>query len=371
MYSLSFAQDIPEDSLYFGQTPPGKSPEIFAPGVISLSDRYETNITFSPDGKEVYYYTSAGILFKEYKDNSWSVEQEASFSGVSPYISAVTPNFSVDGNKIYFTKWSDDISTSDFWVTKRTDNGWSPPELLPVPYNSDFRELGTISETLDGILYFSSERSGSWNIYQTLSLDSLPTEASRLELLGNAGNPCIASDGSYLIFNSNRSDSYGEDDLYISFKNDTDEWGTPINMNSSGVNINVKDHWSINPSLSPDGKYLFYNFHNATGLLPHIYWVSTEIIDDLKQIDLGTSIKENNPSCLKIYPNPVHNILHIENSDLSIKETNYQLINLSGKIVKQGKEESETIDISGLSKGVYMLQIKTSKENFSKKIVIE
>ena len=47
-----FDSDFPVLSgAYFGQTPPGSSPEIFAPGLISTQDGWEAAITFSPDGK--------------------------------------------------------------------------------------------------------------------------------------------------------------------------------------------------------------------------------------------------------------------------------------------------------------------------------
>jgi len=37
---------------YFGQEPPGDSAIIFAPGIISLDDRFDQSITISPDGTE-------------------------------------------------------------------------------------------------------------------------------------------------------------------------------------------------------------------------------------------------------------------------------------------------------------------------------
>ncbi len=40
---------------YFGQNPPGMTPEIFAPGTISVEGRYEHGISFSPDLNEVYF----------------------------------------------------------------------------------------------------------------------------------------------------------------------------------------------------------------------------------------------------------------------------------------------------------------------------
>jgi len=46
--SSTLAQNIPPDSLYFGQTPPGNVPQIFAPGLGSKPGLKEAVITFSP-----------------------------------------------------------------------------------------------------------------------------------------------------------------------------------------------------------------------------------------------------------------------------------------------------------------------------------
>ena len=48
-------QTIPRNSLYFGQISPGKTPQIFAPGILSLTNRMEARIAFSPDGTECFF----------------------------------------------------------------------------------------------------------------------------------------------------------------------------------------------------------------------------------------------------------------------------------------------------------------------------
>jgi hypothetical protein len=58
------AQVVPPDSLYWGQTPPGDSAIVFAPGVISLSDRRETKIVFSQDGLECLISVGEDSRFK-------------------------------------------------------------------------------------------------------------------------------------------------------------------------------------------------------------------------------------------------------------------------------------------------------------------
>lgn len=39
---------------YMGQKPPGMTPELFAPEIISREDTREFAITFSPDGREFF-----------------------------------------------------------------------------------------------------------------------------------------------------------------------------------------------------------------------------------------------------------------------------------------------------------------------------
>jgi len=43
---------------YLGQVPPGNTPELFAPGIIS-TPMYTRDITMTPDGKEIYFCISA------------------------------------------------------------------------------------------------------------------------------------------------------------------------------------------------------------------------------------------------------------------------------------------------------------------------
>jgi len=95
-------------------------------------------------------------------------------------------------------------------------------------------------------------------------------------------HPYISKDDSFLILNSvTRPDSYGNADLYISYRNSNSHFGEPINL---GNLINSSDA-DICSTLSPDGKYLFFTRlaydeeNNWTGKL---FWVSTDIITNLQ-----------------------------------------------------------------------------------------
>ena len=51
---------------YLGQEPPGLTPEIFAPGLISLDGERELNAVYSPDGRIFMFTRSVDGVFKMY-----------------------------------------------------------------------------------------------------------------------------------------------------------------------------------------------------------------------------------------------------------------------------------------------------------------
>ena len=90
-------------------------------------------------------------------------------------------------------------------------------------------------------------------------------------------HPFIAPDESYLIWDSERPDGFGDSDLYISFKQSDGTWGKAINM---GETIN-SDKWDAYATVTSDGKYLMFNRGISKGNID-IYWVDASIIDTLR-----------------------------------------------------------------------------------------
>jgi len=73
---------------------------------------------------------------------------------------------------------------------------------------------------------------------------------------------------------------------------------------------------------------------------------------------------------LKLYPNPVQNLLNIEGDFLYTGEMyNVRLIDYTGKVVVEKEQTSRVLDLSGLSRGVYVIQINTSAAFYSQKIL--
>ena len=69
---------------YLGQTPPGSTPVIFAPGIVSIEGRYEYGLSVSPGGKEIYYTTDQpgdGLTVTKYDGEKWTVPEIANLRG--------------------------------------------------------------------------------------------------------------------------------------------------------------------------------------------------------------------------------------------------------------------------------------------------
>jgi len=79
----------------------------------------------------------------------------------------------------------------------------------------------------------------------------------------------------------------------------------------------------------------------------------------------SAGITNNIAGKIRVYPNPAHQNIYIDNFD-----GNYKLINENGQCVQQG-HTSKQIAINGLKNGFYILQLKNGNVIFSKKIMIQ
>ena len=79
---------------YLGQMPPGKEPQLFAPGIVSTG-RAERDLAMTPDGTEIYFTSVLGAGFNfsaivriRQIDGRWSDPEVSAFSvSKSPIVS--------------------------------------------------------------------------------------------------------------------------------------------------------------------------------------------------------------------------------------------------------------------------------------------
>ena len=89
------------------------------------------------------------------------------------------------------------------------------------------------------------------------------------------------------------------------------------------------------------------------------------------RVSNSTSIKTIQKTNISIYPNPANNRLFYRADDNPIKELT--MTDITGKTVieKDHLQRKGDINISSLSKGLYIIHIKTTKGQFSTKVVKE
>lgn len=96
----------------------------------------------------------------------------------------------------------------------------------------------------------------------------------------------------------------------------------------------------------------------------------TQIINDSFN-SLGSTLSISNiiliENNVKLYPNPVKDVLHIESIDSNIKKV--EIYNILGKKIKSIEKPKRTINFFEFSKGVYLMKIITEKGNFIKKVM--
>jgi len=184
---------------YLGQTPPGMTPEKFAPYIVYSSGLREFSLTLSSDSTEVYFCRFGENVFPEY----YMVERDR-------------------------TGWTDPVHAGQgMYLTSSADG-----QL----YTTDISALQTTGRTY--LAKVSTDR-------------GVFTRLTRIQVQPNYGtqaHPCIAPDSSYLLF-----DIDGGNHLFVSFRKNDGIWNRGIDLVNHGFDIKAGGAY-----ISPDGKYLFF-----------------------------------------------------------------------------------------------------------------
>jgi outer membrane protein OmpA-like peptidoglycan-associated protein len=171
------------------------------------------------------------------------------------------------------------------------------PQNMGSEINSQFEEyLPSISA--DGSMFVITRRAPfinkivSEDFYVSFKKDSSWTPAlnmgTAINTPGNEGAQCLSSDGKILFFTAcDRKDGFGRCDIYVSFKT-INGWTEPRNL---GENINSSS-WESQPSISPDGRELYFVSNRPGGIGEMDIWKSVLSPEGYfsKPVNLGTQI---------------------------------------------------------------------------------
>lgn len=227
----------------------------------------EFAITFTPDGREVYFNRASArrdtltIMVSRAVNGGWTMATVAPFSGryrdVDPF---VTP----DGNRLFFSstrpRAGDRVNSLNTWYVERRGNGWSEPIDPGAPLNTDSTEV-FVSVARDGSVAFQSNRGGAMRIWLARATATGWAEP-RVVLFGGfaaGGNPLMGPDGQFMVLV--RDGPADRSDLFVSCAAG-EVWSEPVVL--PGVNSRYAE---FAPALDPTGHTLYFTSERP-GILP-------------------------------------------------------------------------------------------------------
>lgn len=260
---------------YLGQPAPGDTPQVFAPGVVSLPGSGDYACTWSPDGREFYFTRTARessgvrqfIMTSRLERGGWTVPLPVDFSA-GP--NAHEPHVTADGRRVYWG-WFRPAPAGEpatplpygIYAADRGPRGWSEARYVGWGMFVSSTRAGDVYVTenvfrdgdVTGYLTKATLRDGRFVEQQRITgaVDVLRPRFQKL------AHPCVAPDGSYLVF-----DVEGGSHLFVTFLAPDGSWGPPVDLSEHGL-----DRGAGIASISPDGRYLFF------GLDGDLHWMST------------------------------------------------------------------------------------------------
>lgn len=147
---------------------------------------------------------------------------------------------------------------------------------LPYPINSEDPEYFPVMSHSGKTFYFT-RRQNQREFFLTLPIDDqgnwgVPGQDSFLNADANQGAISFSSDGNYAVFaRCGVKENFGECDLYETYW-DGKSWSKPKNM---GAIINTP-YWESQPSLSADGRILFFSSNRPGGFGGKDLWYAVK-----------------------------------------------------------------------------------------------
>lgn len=276
------------------------------------SEYGEYNPIISPDGKSIFFcrdkhpdntegeYNKSIFESKRRKisQDIWYSETDANGNwipavNVGPPLNNIYPNFvtsvTPDGNTLLIGgmyKYRDAYQSSIF-TSHRTYDGWSEPQLLNIQnLNNRSRVVNYTLSNNGKILLMQIERRdtyGETDIYVSFRIDdTLWTEPLNLGPSINTDSaefsPFLAADGVSLYFSSKGHGGYGKFDVFLSRRLDDswEIWSTPQNLGDS-INTPGNDYYY---KIDASGSFAYFTSYEDSYGKADVF--RTKLPDEMK-----------------------------------------------------------------------------------------
>lgn len=248
-------------------------------------------------------------------------------------------------------------------TTKVTSNTEGTISVNVSSGTSEFKVLFKIKQNggadqgaIDNIKLIGKSSDSSSNpecipVILSLTFDNYPEETSWE--LNNDSDQTVASGGTY----DNESDGSNLD--------------VELCLDLGCYTLNVYDAYGDGMCCNyGNGSYTLVNQNNDNVLVSGGSFQDEESSDFCLGSNKSFSRSKDNgkkSNYLKVYPNPVGNVLNIDINDA--KMNSYQIFDISCKIIKKNFFKKHAIDVSDLSSGIYILKLNSYKKTIIRRFI--
>jgi Tol biopolymer transport system component len=265
-----------------------------------LTLKTNNGISFTADGKTVYLSrytvqrdTFGGQFIKIFESRAgksgWSEPRQVPFMNEkTPY--EYHPVLAPDGKKLFYNSRAakpgagvEYYSKNNVWHVERLGNGnFGTPDMIDVLATDEYDDYASVAKS--GTLYFRSDRpggKGSGDIYRSQYVEGkyqAPENLVDLNSVDNENDVCIDPNEKFIIFNR-YIDATKEIKLFLSIRSGG-VWSTPRTIDA----LEKETDWELTPTLSPDGKFFFYEVNSNILRVPVAELLTP---DEKRSIDKG------------------------------------------------------------------------------------
>ncbi len=218
----------------------------------------------------------------------------------------LAPIITQDGQKIYFTRSDHPLNigikkAQDIWYSNlNSKNEFMPAINIGYPLNNEYSNYA-ISVSADGnsMIVGNKYNSAIGKASPGISISylkgtdwSYPQGLEILELnpMQSSSSYNLASNGKVLILSVEREDSFGKNDMYVSFKINDSTWSEPQNL---GLDINSATD-DVAPFIAADMTTLFFSSSGRPGYGDKDIFISRRLDDTWKHwsepLNIGSPI---------------------------------------------------------------------------------
>jgi flagellar motor protein MotB len=188
------------------------------------------------------------------------------------------PSITADGQMLMFTRqltFAENNSSygkvqEDFYLSYFSDSAWQKAFNAGAPLNTKQNEGAQSLSSNGNYMYFTAcDRpggSGSCDLYFSAFNDGNWSEPSNLRSPVNTpyweSQPSVSADGKTLFFSSSRPGGFGGKDLWFSKMDENNLWTDPVNL---GKSINTEGD-EMSPFIHFDGRTLYFASDGRVGM---------------------------------------------------------------------------------------------------------